>query len=61
MKKEKYETNPKVVNALLGILEESKFVKVMHLNTRKAIWDKIIQSYKHDTKLKSAKLQTLRI
>ena len=33
----------------------------MQLNTEKAIWDKIILSYEGDTKVKSAKLQTLRI
>ena len=31
------------------------------MNTTKAIWDKIIQSYEGDTKVKSAKIQTLRI
>ena len=33
----------------------------MQLNTTKEIWDKIILSYEGDTKVKSAKLQTLRI
>ena len=33
----------------------------MQLNTAKEIWDKIIQSYEGDTKVKSVKLQTLRI
>ena len=56
-----YETNAKAVNALLGSLMESEFVKVMQLNTKKEIWDKIILSYEGYTKVKSAKLQTLRI
>jgi hypothetical protein len=56
-----YETNAKAVNALLGSLTESEFVKVMQLNTAKDIWDKIILSYEGDAKVKSAKLQTLRI
>ena len=56
-----YETNAKAVNALLGSLTKSEFVKVMQLNTAKAIWDKIILSYEGDAKVKSAKLQTLRI
>jgi len=43
-----YEINAKVVNTLLGSLSESEFVKVMHLNTTKEIWDKIIQSYEGD-------------
>ena len=59
--KKQYETNAKVVNALLGSLTKSEFVKVMQLNTAKAICDKIIQSYEGDTKVKNAKLQTLRI
>ena len=33
----------------------------MQLNTTKEIWDKIILSYEGDAKVKSAKLQTLRI
>jgi hypothetical protein len=33
----------------------------MQLNTAKDIWDKIILSYEGDAKVKSAKLQTLRI
>ena len=45
----------------MGSLTESEFVKVMQLNTTKAIWDKIILSYEGDAKVKSAKLQTLRI
>ena len=31
----------------------------MQMNTTKEIWDKIILSYEGDTKVKSAKLQTL--
>lgn len=57
--KKTYETNAKVVNSLLGSVKESEFVKVMQLNTTKQIWDRIIQSYEGDTKVKSAKLQTL--
>ena len=56
-----YETNAKAVNALLGSLTESEFFKVMQLDTSKEIWDKIILSYEGDAKVKSAKLQTLRI
>ena len=33
----------------------------MQLNTAKEMWDKIILSYEGDAKVKSAKLQTLRI
>ena len=61
MERKNYETNAKAVNALLGSLNESEFVKVMQLNTAKEIWDKTILSYEGDAKVKSAKLQTLRI
>ena len=43
----------------MGSLTELEFFKVMQLNTTKEIWDKIILSYEGDTKVKSAKLQTL--
>ena len=56
-----YEINAKVVNALLGSLSESEFVKVMQFNTAKEIWDRIIQSYEGDSQVKRGKLQTLRI
>ena len=45
----------------MGSLTESEFVKVMQLNIAKEIWDKIILSYEGDAKVKSAKLQTLKI
>ena len=55
------ESNSKAVNAITGSLTEAEFVKVMQLNTAKEIWDKIILSYEGDAKVKSAKLQTLKI
>ena len=60
-KRNNYETNAKAVNALLGSLTKSEFFKVMQLNTAKEISEKIILSYEGDAKVKSAKLQTLRI
>ena len=60
-KRKNYESNAKAVNAITGSLTESEFVKVMQLNTAKEMWDKIILSYEGDAKVKSAKLQTLRI
>ena len=60
-RKKQYETNAKVVNAILGSLAEYGFVKFMQLNTAKAMWDNLIQSYEGDAKVKSVKLQTLRI
>ena len=40
---------------------EEKFVKVMHLGTTKEMWDKLINSYEGNEKVKDAKLQTYRI
>jgi len=45
----------------LGSLAKYEFVKVMQMNAAKAMWDKLIQSYEGDTKVKSVKLQTFRI
>ena len=59
--RKKYEVNAKAVNVLLGSMSEPEFAKVMQLNSVREMWDKIILSYEGDTKVKSAKLQTLRI
>jgi hypothetical protein len=50
--------NSKGMNAILNGLAEAKFVKVMHLETAKAMWDKIISSYEGHEKVKDAKIQT---
>eukprot|EP00253_Pinus_taeda_P004759 PITA_04759 len=59
--KNKYETNAKAVNTLLGCLSQSEFVKVIQYKSSKEIWDKIVLSYEGDDQVKRAKLQTLRI
>jgi len=59
--KNKYETNARDANTLLESLSQSEFVKVMQLKSAKEIWDKIILSFKGDSQVKRAKLQTLRI
>ena len=61
IEKKSYETNEKVINSLLESLSELEFVKVMQFNIAKEIWEKIIQTYKGDSQVKRAKLQTLRI
>jgi hypothetical protein len=48
--------NTKAINVILSGLAEEKFVKVMHLEYAKAMWDKIISSYEGHEKLKDAKL-----
>jgi hypothetical protein len=53
--------NTKAMNAILSGLAEAEFVKVMHLGTAKEMWDKLINSYEGNEKVKDAKLQTYRI
>jgi hypothetical protein len=53
--------NAKGMNAILNGLAEAEFVKVMHLNTAKEMWDKLINSYEGNEKVKGAKHQTYRL
>jgi hypothetical protein len=53
--------NAKGMNAIFNGLFEAEFVKVMHLDTAKAMWDKLINSYEGNEKVKDAKLQTYRL
>jgi hypothetical protein len=53
--------NAKAMNAILSGLAEEEFVKVMHLETAKEMWDKLINSYEGNEKVKDAKLQTYKI
>jgi hypothetical protein len=53
--------NAKGMNVILNGLVEAEFVKVMHLDTAKAMWDKLISSYEGNEKVKDAKLQTYRL
>jgi hypothetical protein len=53
--------NAKGMNAILNGLPEAEFVKVMHLETTKAMWDKLISSYEGNEKVKDVKLQTYRL
>ena len=48
-------------NAILNGLVEAKFVKVMHLQTAKEMWDKLINSYEGNEKVKDANIQTYRV
>ena len=58
--KNNFENNLKAMNALLSGLTETVFVKVMHYETAKEIWDKLRNIYEGDDKIKGAKLQTYR-
>ena len=53
--------NTKAMNAILSGLVEVEFVKVMHLESTKEMWDKLVSSYEGNKKVKDAKLQTHRL
>jgi hypothetical protein len=53
--------NAKAMNSILSGLTETEFVKVMHLESAKEMWDKLISSYEGNEKVKDAKLQTYRL
>ena len=46
--------------AILGGLAGSEFVKVMHCESTKELWDKLKNIYEGDAKVKNAKLQSYR-
>jgi hypothetical protein len=50
--------NEKAMNSILSGLTEAVFVKVMHCDSTKVMWDKLISSYEGNEKVKDAKLQT---
>jgi hypothetical protein len=53
--------NEKAMNVILSGLAEAEFVEVMHLESAKEMWDKLISSYEGNEKVKDAKLQTHRL
>ena len=58
--KKLYEDNSKEMNAILSDLTDIVFVKVIHCETTKEIWDKLKNIYEGDDKVKGVKLQTYR-
>ena len=56
IERKNYEDNSKAMNAILSGLTETVFVKVMHCQTTKEIWEKIRNIYEGDDKIKGAKL-----
>jgi hypothetical protein len=58
--KKLYNYNSRVVNAILGGLANSIFVKVTHCKSTKEIWDKLKIIYEGYGKVKQEKLQTYR-
>jgi hypothetical protein len=53
--------NAKGMNVILNGLAEAEFVKVMHLQTAKEMWDKLISNYEGNEKVKYVKLQTFKL
>jgi hypothetical protein len=53
--------NAKGMNSILNGLAKAEFVKVMHLDIAKAMWDKLINSCEGNEKVKGSKLQTYRL
>lgn len=58
--KKLYESNSKAMYVILGGLAGSEFVKVMHCNSAKELWDKLKKVCEGDTKVKNVKLQSFR-
>jgi hypothetical protein len=56
--KKLWNDNSRVVNAILGGLENNVFFKVMHCKSAKEIFNKLQIIYEGDSKIKQAKLQT---
>jgi hypothetical protein len=54
------EYNSKAINSILSGLIGSEFVKVMHCDSAKEIWNKLKNVYEGDAKVKGAKIQTYR-
>ena len=55
-----FENNSKARNAILVVLDSSIYVKVMHCDYAKDIWDKLQNIYEGDAKVKGDTLQTYR-
>jgi hypothetical protein len=49
--------NAKAMNVILSGIAEVEFVKVMHVESAKEMWDKLISSYEGNEKVKDVKLQ----
>jgi hypothetical protein len=59
--KPEFRFNAKEMNAILSILVEADFFKVMHFDLATVMWDKLISRYEGNEKVKDAKLQTHRL
>ena len=53
--------NAKEMNTILSGLAYAEFVKVMHLDSTKEMWDTLAKNYEGNEKVKDSKLQTYRL
>jgi hypothetical protein len=53
--------NAKAMNAILSGLAKEIFLKVIHFESAKEMWYKLIGNYEGNEKVKDAKLQTYRL
>jgi hypothetical protein len=60
IRKRLYENNLKAMNVILSGLVDSIYVKVMHCDSVKKIWDKLQNVYEGDAKVNGGKLKTYR-
>ena len=58
--KQDFVANAKAMNAILNGLCEAEFIKVMHKDSAKEIWDTLENIHEGDKKVKTAKLQFYR-
>ena len=58
--KQDFVANAKAMNAILNGLREAEFIKVMHKDTAKEMWDTLENIHEGDKKVKAAKLQVYR-
>ena len=58
--KQDFVANAKAMNAILNGLCEAEFIKVMHNETAKEMWETLENIHEGDKKVKTAKLQVYR-
>ena len=58
--KQDFVANAKAINAILNGLCEAYFIKVMHKDTAKEMWDTLENIHEGDKKVKTSKIQVYR-
>ena len=53
-----YIANAKAMNSITSGITDSEFTKIMHSNSAREMWEKLVGLYDGDSKVKKAKLQT---